>query len=370
MATLGLLGLPWSGVTTVMRCLCGQSVAQDASQGVADVRDPRLGALAEVSESAKVVPATLEVVDLTRLVRGAKRGEGLGPELLAHMRTTDAVLLVVRCFQDDGVAHPSGKVDPLDDAETVELELVFADQAAVERRLERTSKLAKSGDKDLAVERDVLETLAAALEEGRPARSLDVDVPESLDLLTAKPALYIANVDESGNPEAVERLRAFGADRGIETTALDAKLEAEIAELEAGRSRGVPRGAGHRPAGDRAGRPGRLYGARPDPVLHHRAEGDAGVDDPPRPERAGGRWADPHRSGARIHPRRGDRVGQAGRRRLGGRGEAPRLDPRRGARLRRPGRRHAERPVQRVTFHAAATRANAAAPPRRCRRRR
>ena len=144
MATLGLLGLPWSGVTTVMRCLCGQSVAQDASQGVADVRDPRLGALAEVSESAKVVPATLEVVDLTRLVRGAKRGEGLGPELLAHMRTTDAVLLVVRCFQDEGVAHPSGKVDPLDDAETVELELVFADQAAVERRLERTSKLAKS----------------------------------------------------------------------------------------------------------------------------------------------------------------------------------------------------------------------------------
>ena len=185
MATLGLLGLPWSGVTTVMRCLCGQSVAQDASQGVADVRDPRLGALAEVSESAKVVPATLEVVDLTRLVRGAKRGEGLGPELLAHMRTTDAVLLVVRCFQDEGVAHPSGKVDPLDDAETVELELVFADQAAVERRLERTSKLAKSGDKELAAERDVLETLAAALEEGRPARSLDVEVPEALDLLTA-----------------------------------------------------------------------------------------------------------------------------------------------------------------------------------------
>jgi len=234
MATLGLLGLPWSGVTTVMRCLCGQSVAQDASQGVADVRDPRLGALAEVSESVKVVPATLEVVDLTRLVRGAKRGEGLGPELLAHMRTTDAVLLVVRCFQDEGVAHPSGKVDPLDDAETVELELVFADQAAVERRLERTSKLAKSGDKELAAEREVLETLAAALEEGRPARSLEIEVPEALDLLTAKPALYIANVDESGNAEAVERLRAFGAERGIETTALDAKLEAEIAELEAG----------------------------------------------------------------------------------------------------------------------------------------
>jgi ribosome-binding ATPase len=233
MAVLGLLGLPWSGVTTTLRCLCGASVSQDASQGVADVRDPRLGRLAEVSESQKVVPATLEVVDLTRLVRGAKRGEGLGNELLAHMRTTDAVLLVVRCFQDDQVPHASGKVDPLDDAETVELELIFADQAAVERRRERVAKTAKSGDKAAAAEQEVLDQLAAGLEEGRPARSLGVQIPEALDLLTAKPALYIANVDESGNEEDVERLRRFGADRGIETIALNAKLEAEIAELDA-----------------------------------------------------------------------------------------------------------------------------------------
>jgi GTP-binding protein YchF len=231
-AGLGLIGLPWSGVTTTLRCLCGQSVAADGGQGVADVRDPRLGELARVSASKRIVSATLEVTDLTRLVRGAKREEGLGGELLAHMRTTDALLLVVRCFHDDQVAHPSGAVDPLNDAETVELELVFADQAAVARRLERVAKAAKSGDKAVVAERDLLDRLAGVLEEGRPARSLGAELPEALDLLTAKPALYIANVDESGNPDAVAGLRAFGAERGIETIALNAKLEAEVAELE------------------------------------------------------------------------------------------------------------------------------------------
>jgi|1186.fasta_scaffold14338_4 GTP-binding protein YchF len=232
MAQLGLLGLQWSGVTSTLRAIAGASVAQDASQGVADVRDRRLAELARVSQSAKVVPTTLEVVDLTRMVRGAKRAEGLGGELLAHMRTTDAVLLVVRCFRDEQVPHPSGEVDPLNDAETVELELIFGDQAAVERRRERVAKTAKSGDKEAAAELEVLDRLAAGLEEGRPARSLGIEVPEALDLLTAKPALYIANVDESGNEDDVERLRAFGAERDIEVIPMNAKLESEIAELD------------------------------------------------------------------------------------------------------------------------------------------
>jgi GTP-binding protein YchF len=227
-----MLGLPWSGVTTTLRCLCGSAVAADAGQGVADVRDPRLAELARVSESKRVVAATLEVADLTKLVRGAKRGEGLGNELLAHMRTTDALLLVVRCFRDEQVPHAEGRVDPVDDAETVELELVFADQAVVERRLQRVAKTAKSGDKTAVAEREQLERLTAALEEGRPARALGEQLPDALDLLTAKPALYVANVDESGNAEDVERLRAFGAERGIQTIALNAKLEAEIAELD------------------------------------------------------------------------------------------------------------------------------------------
>ena len=232
MAGLGLIGLPWSGVTTTLRCLCGASVAADEAQGIADVRDPRLPELARVSASKRIVAATLEVTDLTRLVRGARRGEGLGGELLAHMRTTDALLVVLRCFEDDQVAHPSGKVDPLDDAETVELELIFADQAAVARRLERVAKTAKSGEPSAVAERELLEQLAAALEQGRPARSLGVELPESLDLLTAKPALYVANIDESGDAESVATLRAFGGERGIETIVLDAKLEAEVAELD------------------------------------------------------------------------------------------------------------------------------------------
>src|SRR6476659_760628 len=213
MAGLGLLGLQWSGVTTTLRCLCGTSVAADAGQGIADVHDPRLGELARVSRSKRMVPATLEVSDLTRLVRGARRGEELGGEL---------------------VAHPSGRVNPLDDAETIELELVFADQAAVARRLERVAKTAKSGDRAIVAEQELLVELAAGLEQGRPARSLGLDLPDALDLLTAKPALTIANVDQSGNEQAVEALRAFGAERGIGTIALDAKLEAEIAELDEG----------------------------------------------------------------------------------------------------------------------------------------
>jgi GTP-binding protein YchF len=148
------------------------------------------------------------------------------------MRTTDALLLVVRCFTDEQVPHAEGRVDPVDDAETVELELVFADQAVVERRLQRVAKTAKSGDTTAVAEREQLERLAAALEEGRPARALGEQLPDALDLLTAKPALYVANVDESGNAEGVERLRAFGAERGIQTIALNAKLEGEIAELD------------------------------------------------------------------------------------------------------------------------------------------
>src|SRR6476469_9184523 len=145
MAGLGLLGLQWSGVTTTLRCLCGTSVAADAGQGIADVHDPRLGELARVSQSKRMVPATLEVSDLTPLVRGARRGEELGGELLAHMRPTDAVVLVVRGVHDAQVAHPSGSVNPLYRPETFERELVFSDEAAVWRRLGLVAKTAQSG---------------------------------------------------------------------------------------------------------------------------------------------------------------------------------------------------------------------------------
>src|SRR5581483_2334764 len=170
--------------------------------GVADVRDPRLEALDAVSssQSGKLVPATLQVVDIAGLVSGASHGEGLGNQFLGSIRNTDAVLHVLRCFQDDSVAHPAGRIDPLEDAETVELELVFADLAAIERRAERVGKAAKGGEAAAVAEHEALERLRAWLEDGRPARTSGVEIPASVDLLTAKPALYVANTDDERDP--------------------------------------------------------------------------------------------------------------------------------------------------------------------------
>ena len=193
----GLVGLPNSGKTTVFNALtgAGATVAPhmfstvETNSAEAEVRDPRLADLARLSESTRIVPATLRVVDIAGLVRGASRGEGLGNQFLGQIRTTDAVIHVVRCFRDEAVAHPSGSVDPVGDVETVELELAFADLAAIERRHERAAKTAKGGDRDAVLEVEALDALRAALEAGRPARSAGVEIPATLDLLTAKPTL-------------------------------------------------------------------------------------------------------------------------------------------------------------------------------------
>jgi hypothetical protein len=177
------------------------------------------------------VPATLEVVDIAGLVRGASHGEGLGNQFLGSLRNTDAVVHVVRCFEDDSVAHPAGRIDPLDDAETIELELVFADLAAIERRAERVAKAAKGGERDAVAEHVALEALRAWLEDGRPARTCTVEIPATVDLLTAKPALYVANVSDDADPTRADAVRAFAAKREAECIALNAKIEAELREL-------------------------------------------------------------------------------------------------------------------------------------------
>jgi GTP-binding protein YchF len=235
----GLVGLPNSGKTTVFNALtgAGATVAPhlfstvETNSAEAEVHDPRLADLARLSESAKIVPASLRVVDIAGLVRGASQGEGLGNQFLGQIRTTDAVIHAVRCFRDETVAHPSGRVDPVGDVETVELELAFADLAAIERRHERVAKTAKGGDRDAVSEVAALETLRGELEAGRPARSAGVEIPATLDLLTAKPTLYLANVDDSGNPGDVAAVEAFAAERGAACVAVNAKIEAELREL-------------------------------------------------------------------------------------------------------------------------------------------
>ena len=261
------------------------------------------------------------MVDIAGLVRGASTGEGLGNQFLGAIRTTDAVLHVVRAFEDGAVAHPSGRVDPLDDAETIDLELILADQEAIERRLERVAKTAKSGDRDAVAEQAALKELTAWLDGGQPARSSGVEVPRTVDLLTAKPTLYVANIDDSGNPDAVAALESYARERGTECIAINAKIEAELAELSAEEASRVSRRPRDRAAGARPHQPLGLPAARPDPVLHHRPEGDASVDDPARPERPDRSRADPLRPRAGVHPCRGDLGRAAARGGVRGRGE-------------------------------------------------
>jgi len=242
---VGIVGLPNVGKSTVFNSLTRAGAeAQnypfttiDPNLGISAVPDGRLDALARVMQSQRVVPATVDFVDIAGLVRGASRGEGLGNQFLGNIRECEAIAHVVRCFEDENVVHVHGDIDPAGDVETINTELLLADLATVERRLERVSRASKSGDAKLKAETAELEKLVRHLSDGNPARTYppsEVLLEVLRTLITAKPTLYVANVDEEsvaeGNRYSAE-IEKLAAREGAESVRLSAKLEAEVAEL-------------------------------------------------------------------------------------------------------------------------------------------